>query len=117
MGGYGGGMYGGVGGVGGGMMGPNGEMQGPPGQEGMVNSFAQSTQATFQIIESLVGAFGGMAQMLESTYMATHSSFFGTFCHILSPPIPAFTLPSRLFLGVVLLRKEAEIGEERWRQS
>jgi len=74
MGGYGGGMYGG-GGVGG-MMGPNGEMQGP-GQEGMVNSFAQSTQATFQIIESMVGAFGGMAQMLESTYMATHSSFFG----------------------------------------
>jgi len=80
MGGYGGGMYGG--GVGG-MMGPNGEMQGP-GQEGMVNSFAQSTQATFQIIESLVGAFGGFAQMLESTYMATHSSFFGTFCHSVS---------------------------------
>jgi peroxin-13 len=32
--------------------------------------------ATFQIIESLVGAFGGFAQMLESTFMATHSSFF-----------------------------------------
>lgn len=34
--------------------------------------------ATFQIIESIVGAFGGFAQMLESTFMATHSSFFGT---------------------------------------
>ncbi|PKX91028.1 peroxin PEX13 [Aspergillus novofumigatus IBT 16806] len=29
------------------------------------------------MIESIVGAFGGFAQMLESTYMATHSSFFG----------------------------------------
>ena len=35
--------------------------------------------ATFQIIESIVGAFGGFAQMLESTFMATHSSFFGIF--------------------------------------
>jgi hypothetical protein len=34
--------------------------------------------ATFQIIESIVGAFGGFAQMLESTFMATHSSFFGS---------------------------------------
>ena len=67
---YGGGMYGG--GYGG-MMGPN---QGDP--NSLTNSFNQSTQATFQIIESIVGAFGGFAQMLESTYMATHSSFFGT---------------------------------------
>ncbi|KKY21682.1 putative peroxisomal membrane protein [Phaeomoniella chlamydospora] len=65
---YGGGMYGG--GYGG-MMGPN---QGDP--NSLTNSFNQSTQATFQIIESIVGAFGGFAQMLESTYMATHSSFF-----------------------------------------
>jgi len=28
------------------------------------------------MIESIVSAFGGFAQMLESTYMATHSSFF-----------------------------------------
>lgn len=63
-------MYGGYGGMGGmgGMM---------PGQEqSLTQSFSQSTQATFQIIESIVGAFGGFAQMLESTYMATHSSFF-----------------------------------------
>ncbi|KAK9469143.1 Peroxin 13, N-terminal region-domain-containing protein [Lipomyces arxii] len=28
------------------------------------------------MLEAVVGAFGGFAQMLESTYMATHSSFF-----------------------------------------
>ncbi|KAL9103224.1 MAG: hypothetical protein Q9163_001711 [Psora crenata] len=80
---YGGGygsMYGGgMGGIYG------GSMYGQPGMMGMgnrndpnslTNSFSQSTQATFQIIENLVGAFGGVAQMLESTYMATHSSFF-----------------------------------------
>ncbi|EEP76695.1 conserved hypothetical protein [Uncinocarpus reesii 1704] len=61
-------MYGGYGGMYGGM--PNGD------PNSLTNSFNQSTQATFQMIESIVGAFGGFAQMLESTYMATHSSFF-----------------------------------------
>ncbi|WPH02478.1 hypothetical protein R9X50_00534200 [Acrodontium crateriforme] len=73
---YGGGMYGsspyGMGGYGG--------MYGQPGMYGQDQSLTQtmnnSTQATFQMIESIVGAFGGFAQMLESTYMATHSSFF-----------------------------------------
>lgn len=67
-GGYGsyGGMGGGYGGYGGGMGG------GPMGQNGL----AGGTQATFQLIESIVGAVGGFAQMLESTYMATQSSFF-----------------------------------------
>ncbi|KAL1855642.1 Peroxisomal membrane protein PAS20 [Paecilomyces lecythidis] len=80
-GGYGGygGMYGGMGGMGG-MYGGMGGMGGMPGDpndpNSLTNSFSQSTQATFQIIESIVGAFGGFAQMLESTYMATHSSFF-----------------------------------------
>jgi len=85
MGGYGGGygsMYGGIGGMGGmygGGMGQPGMMgENPNDPNSLTNSFSQSTQATFQIIESLVGAFGGVAQMLESTYMATHSSFFGT---------------------------------------
>ena len=89
---YGGGygsMYGGMGGMGGmGMGGYGNGMFGQPGMMGNVNpndpnsltnSFGRSTQATFQIIESLVGAFGGFAQMLESTYMATHSSFFSSF--------------------------------------
>ena len=68
---YGGGMYGGYGGGGmgyGGMIG-----QDPNSLRG---GLEQSTAATFQLIESMVGAVGGFAQMLESTYMATHSSFF-----------------------------------------
>ncbi|MCJ1478725.1 Peroxisomal membrane protein PAS20 [Lambiella insularis] len=81
---YGGGygsMYGGMGGMGGMYGGGMGGFPGQPGMAGgdpnsLTNSFSQSTQATFQIIESIVGAFGGFAQMLESTYMATHSSFF-----------------------------------------
>ncbi|OJJ46092.1 hypothetical protein ASPZODRAFT_142721 [Penicilliopsis zonata CBS 506.65] len=66
-----GGMYGGMGGMYGGM--PGGD---PNDSNSLTDSFSQSTQATFQMIESIVGAFGGFAQMLESTYMATHSSFF-----------------------------------------
>lgn len=75
-----GGMYGGIGGMGGmygGMSQPGTMGADPNDPNSLTNSFNQSTQATFQMIESLVGAFGGFAQMLESTYMATHSSFFG----------------------------------------
>ncbi|KAK3336942.1 Peroxin 13, N-terminal region-domain-containing protein [Cercophora scortea] len=88
-GGYGGGgMYGGVGGYGGmggmyggGMGGMYGGMQGgmpgdPNNPDSLTNRFSTGTQATFQMLEGIVGAFGGFAQMLESTYMATHSSFF-----------------------------------------
>ena len=81
---YGTGMYGGMGGYnsmyGGGMGGMYGGMGGydPNDPNGLTHGFTQSTQATFQIIENIVQAFGGFAQMLESTYMATHSSFFGT---------------------------------------
>ena len=74
-------MYGGMGGQPG-MMGAD-----PNDPNSLTNTFSQSTQATFQVLESLVGAFGGVAQMLESTYMATHSSFFGKpsshFLHLL----------------------------------
>ncbi|KAF2204488.1 hypothetical protein GQ43DRAFT_437911 [Delitschia confertaspora ATCC 74209] len=82
MGGMYGGGYGGMGGMYGGMgMGGMGGMYGgmgmdPNNPQSLTQSFSQSTQATFQLIESIVGAFGGFAQMLESTYMATHSSFF-----------------------------------------
>jgi hypothetical protein len=73
FGGY-GGMYGG--GMYGGMPGPG--MPGDPNNpESLTHRFNMSTQATFQMLEGIVGAFGGFAQMLESTYMATHSSFFG----------------------------------------
>ncbi|KAK6460867.1 Peroxin 13, N-terminal region-domain-containing protein [Scheffersomyces coipomensis] len=71
-GGYGSGMYG-MGSYGaGGMYGQPG-MMGPGGGPGMLG---EGTQATFQLIESIIGAVGGFAQMLEATYMATHSSFF-----------------------------------------
>ncbi|KAJ4424381.1 Peroxisomal membrane protein PAS20 [Gnomoniopsis sp. IMI 355080] len=84
MGGYGGGMYGGgLGGYGrpmggyGGMYGGMGGMPGDPNNpESLTNRVNQSTAATFQVLEGVVGAFGGFAQMLESTYMTTHSSFY-----------------------------------------
>ena len=88
-----GGMYGGMGGIGGmggygmggmgGMYGGSGMYGGMPmgtdpnNPDTLTNRFNNSTQATFQILEGMVTAFGGFAQMLESTYMATHSSFFG----------------------------------------
>lgn len=71
---YGSSMYGGYGY--GGPGGPYGNMD-PNGPPSLTQSWNQSTAATFQIIESIVGAFGGFAQMLESAYMTTHSSFFG----------------------------------------
>lgn len=73
MGSYGSGMYG-MGGYGNSMYGMGGGMYGQPG--GMAGGLAEGTQATFQLIESVIGAVGGFAQMLEATYMATHSSFF-----------------------------------------
>ena len=74
MGGYGSSMYGGMGGYGSGMYGGYGS--GMYGQPGMGGGLGEGTQATFQLIESIIGAVGGFAQMLEATYMATHSSFF-----------------------------------------
>jgi peroxin-13 len=88
---YGGGMYGaGAGGYGygGGMYGNNmyggggygfnpGMDPNNPNNQSLTQTWNQSTAATFQIMESIVGAFGGFAQMLESAYMTTHSSFFG----------------------------------------
>ncbi|KAK0543667.1 Peroxisomal membrane protein PAS20 [Tilletia horrida] len=72
--GYGGGYGMGMGGygMGGGMMGG----PGMPGDPSLTQRMESGTQATFELIGSIVGAFGGFAQMLESTFMATHSSFF-----------------------------------------
>lgn len=85
------GNYGGMGGMGGmGSMGGYGSMYGgmyggmpgmmpndPNNPNSLTNRYNNSTQATFQLLEGIVGAFSGFAQMLESTYMTTHSSFFG----------------------------------------
>ncbi|ODV87019.1 hypothetical protein CANARDRAFT_185428, partial [[Candida] arabinofermentans NRRL YB-2248] len=78
---YGSGMYGGsrFGGMAGsyGMNGMNNPMMMNGGlNNGMMGSLQQGTEATFQLIESMIGAFGGFTQMLESTYYATHNSFF-----------------------------------------
>ncbi|OLY83944.1 Peroxisomal membrane protein PAS20 [Smittium mucronatum] len=81
-GGYGGGMYGGgygSGMYGGGMYGnglnmqPN--MMPGAGPQSLTQMLDANTRTTFQLVESVVGAFGGFARMLESTYFATHSSF------------------------------------------
>lgn len=74
-GGYGSGMYG-MGGYGGGMYGMGGYGGGMYGNQPGAGGIAEGTQATFHLIESIIGAVGGFAQMLEATYMATHSSFF-----------------------------------------
>ncbi|PWA00026.1 hypothetical protein BB558_001326 [Smittium angustum] len=72
MGGYGGGMYGGMGGYGG--MGQPGVLPGT-GPMSFTQMLDANTRTTFQLVESVVSAFGGFARMLESTYFATHSSF------------------------------------------
>jgi len=86
MAGYGG--YGSMGGMGMGGMGMNGmggmggigmngyPLPGSPEELSLSQRMEHGTMATFQMIQAIVGAFGGFAQMLESTFMATHSSFF-----------------------------------------
>jgi peroxin-13 len=72
---YGGG-YGGMGyGAPGYGMGPLGAPGQDPNQS-LTARLSLTTQATFQLLQSIVQTFGGFAQMLESTFMATHSSFF-----------------------------------------
>ncbi|TYJ51854.1 hypothetical protein B9479_007546 [Cryptococcus floricola] len=68
-GGYGGGY--GMGGYGVGGMGGPGE-----GYPTLTSSLQASTAPAFAVLESLVTAFTSLAQLIESTYMATHSSFF-----------------------------------------
>ncbi|WVO12985.1 hypothetical protein L204_100594 [Cryptococcus depauperatus] len=70
LGGYGGYGYG-MGGYGVGGMGGPGE-----GYPTLTSSLQASTAPAFAVLESLVTAFTSLAQLIESTYMATHSSFF-----------------------------------------
>ncbi|CAG8486841.1 8899_t:CDS:2 [Paraglomus occultum] len=54
----------------------NGPMvPGGPEELSLTQRMEASTAAGFHMIESIVNAFGGFAQMLESTFFATHSSF------------------------------------------
>lgn len=48
---------------------------GPEGEMGLTQRMEMGTRPAFEVIEQIVGAFGGFAQMLDSTFMATHSSF------------------------------------------
>jgi peroxin-13 len=80
-------MGGGMGGMGGGMGGGmysgfgTGYMPGAPypgfdpSQATLAQSMEAGTQQTFALLGSVVQTFSGVAQMLESTFMATHSSF------------------------------------------
>ncbi|KAI0795676.1 Peroxin 13, N-terminal region-domain-containing protein [Abortiporus biennis] len=83
MGGYGGysgyGGYGMNGMYGGGMPGMGfGGQPGPfdPMNPSLSQTLESTTQHTFALLHSIVQTFSGVAQMLESTFMATHSSFF-----------------------------------------
>ncbi|KAJ7089370.1 Peroxin 13, N-terminal region-domain-containing protein [Mycena belliarum] len=42
----------------------------------LTQTLESTTQHTFTLLHSIVQTFSGVAQMLESTFMATHSSFF-----------------------------------------
>ncbi|KAI9264425.1 Peroxin 13, N-terminal region-domain-containing protein [Sporodiniella umbellata] len=71
--------YGGYGGYGGygnrlGMNNMNGMNRFGPGMS-LTQQMEQGTRPTFEVVENIVGSFGGFAQMLDSTFMATHSSF------------------------------------------
>jgi len=74
-GGYGGnGMYGAMPGMYGGMGGPPGPFD--PMNPSLTQTLESTTQHTFALLHSIVQTFSGVSQMLESTFMATHSSFF-----------------------------------------
>ena len=85
---YGGGMYGGMGmgygginGMGYGMNGMYGGYGMPgmpmdPNNPSLTQQLETTTQHTFALLHSIVQTFTGLSQMLESTFMATHSSFF-----------------------------------------
>ncbi|OAQ76195.1 Pex13 protein [Purpureocillium lilacinum] len=97
IGGYAGGMYGGYGGYGGGMGGGMygnmyGGMPGMPGGDpnSLTNSFSNSTAATFQMLEGIVTAFGGFAQMLET--MVSVAEQFGNLRDTLGSILGIFTL-------------------------
>ena len=85
------GSYGGLGTYGGGygmglnpmgmgaMMGPNGIPIGPDGNPlppTLTQTLESTTQHTFALLHNIVQTFTGVAHMIESTFMATHSSFF-----------------------------------------
>ena len=67
-----GGMYGGMPGMYGGLQPSPFDPMNPS----LTQTLESTTQHTFALLHSIVQTFSGVAQMLESTFMATHSSFF-----------------------------------------
>jgi peroxin-13 len=49
---------------------------GDPTNASVTQALESTTATTFTLLHSVVQTFAGLAQMLESTFMATHSSFF-----------------------------------------
>ncbi|KAH9174824.1 Peroxin 13, N-terminal region-domain-containing protein [Lactarius sanguifluus] len=72
-----GGTYGSMG-MGMGGMGMYGQPGTPfdPSNPSVSQALESTTATTFALLHSVVQTFAGLAQMLESTFMATHSSFF-----------------------------------------
>ena len=68
------GAYGGMGGAYGGQ--PGMPFGGDPSNASVTQALESTTATTFTLLHSVVQTFAGLAQMLESTFMATHSSFF-----------------------------------------
>lgn len=68
----GGGAYSGMGAFGQ----PAGGMPFDPTNPSVTQALESTTATTFTLLHSVVQTFAGLAQMLESTFMATHSSFF-----------------------------------------
>ncbi|KXN82737.1 Peroxisomal membrane protein PAS20 [Leucoagaricus sp. SymC.cos] len=73
-----GGGYGGYGGYGAGLPGmpQQFDAHGNPIPPSLTQALESTTHTTFALLHSIVQTFTGVAQMLESTFMATHSSFF-----------------------------------------
>jgi peroxin-13 len=69
-------MYGGMPGMGGVGMYPGTQAGTDPHNPSLTQTLEATTQHTFSLLHSIVQTFTGVAQMLESTFMATHSSFF-----------------------------------------
>jgi len=67
-------MYGGMPGMGMGMY--PGANPYDPTNASISQTLESTTQHTFALLHSIVQTFTGVSQMLESTFMATHSSFF-----------------------------------------
>jgi peroxin-13 len=55
---------------------PGGGMPFDPTNASVTQALESTTATTFTLLHSVVQTFAGLAQMLESTFMATHSSFF-----------------------------------------